>query len=75
MKRKAVPLVICLFTIVCFGADRQTSAERNTTPTAISVTPGVHYEIGKERYLGLGMPIGLTGAQVQFRVRSKRDLD
>jgi hypothetical protein len=53
-----------------------------TGPAAISVTPGVHYEIGKNRYVALGMPISLTGArqvgavvQFQFRVRSQRGLD
>jgi len=51
-------------------------------PPAISVTPGLHYEIGKNRYLAFGMPVSLTGArlvgaivQFQFRVRSQRGLD
>ncbi len=51
-------------------------------PPAISVTPGVHYEIGKNRYVAFGMPISLTGArqvgaivQFQFRVPSQRGLD
>jgi Putative MetA-pathway of phenol degradation len=51
-------------------------------PPAISVTPGVHYEIGKNRYVAFGMPVSLAGArqvgaivQFQFRVRSQRGLD
>ena len=53
-----------------------------TGPAAISVTPGVHYEIGKNRYVAFGLPISMTGArqvgavvQIQFRVRSQRGLD
>jgi hypothetical protein len=66
MKRIAAPLVVCLLSIVCLSADRQTSAQENTTPVgpaAIAVIPGVHYEIGKDRYLVFGMPIRLTGAR------------
>jgi hypothetical protein len=49
---------------------------------AISITPGLHYEIGKNRYVAFGIPVSLTGAhqvgavvQFQFRVRSRRGHD
>lgn len=53
-----------------------------TGPAAISVTPGLHYRIGENRYVAFGIPVSLTGArqvgaivQFQFRVRSQRGLD
>jgi hypothetical protein len=66
MKCIAARLVICLLTIVCLSAGGQTSAQGSTKPkgpVAISVTPGLHYEIGKNQYLAFGMPISLSGAR------------
>ena len=53
-----------------------------TGPAAIAIAPGLHYAIGKGRYVAFGLPVSLTGVrqvgavlQFQFRVRSQRGLD